>query len=181
VTHFQAGTEILATAPVAGGVNAAIGRVTLRDYAMTALGIDIAVVRVKEDGTKYPVSEPCFEIVDGERQPILNPDRWMRGGGIMRRVVIAAVLVVALLASGAAVPPEALACGTYVSGYYRADGTYVSGHYRTCPNSTTWDNWTTRGNTNPYTGEPGYRSPYYTPSYSPSYSSPSRCYFSWNC
>src|SRR5688572_12070540 len=41
---------------------------------MAALDADIAVVRVKEDGTKYPMSEPCFEIVDGERRPILDED-----------------------------------------------------------------------------------------------------------
>ena len=85
-----------------------------------------------------------------------------------------ATLVLAVTASLAMLfAPQALACDTYVSGYYRADGTYVSGHYRSCSNSTTSDNWTTRGNVNAYTGEPGYRSP--------SYSSPSRCYFSWSC
>jgi len=91
--------------------------------------------------------------------------------------VVAATLALAGLASLATLfAPQAMACDSYVSGYYRSDGTYVSGHYRSCANSTTWDNWTTRGNHNPYTGEPGTRSPY-----SPSYSSPSRCYFSWSC
>ena len=47
----------------------------------------------------------------------------------------------------------------YVRGYYRRDGTYVRGHYRTAPNSTTSDNYSTRGNVNPYTGEPGRVAP----------------------
>jgi len=47
----------------------------------------------------------------------------------------------------------------YVSGYYRSNGTYVQPHYRTAPNSTNRDNFSTRGNTNPYTGQPGYITP----------------------
>ena len=43
----------------------------------------------------------------------------------------------------------------YVSGYYRSNGTYVSGYHATNPNSTRNDNYSTRGNVNPYTGEAG--------------------------
>ena len=42
-----------------------------------------------------------------------------------------------------------------VRGYTRADGTYVAPHMQTNPNGTTSDNYSTRGNTNPYTGLPG--------------------------
>lgn len=48
---------------------------------------------------------------------------------------------------------------TWVNGYTKRDGTYVQGHYRSSPNSTTYDNYSTKGNTNPYTGEQGYRDP----------------------
>lgn len=48
----------------------------------------------------------------------------------------------------------------HVKGYYRKDGTYVQPHYRSDPNSTKLDNFSTRGNINPYTGEPGYKNPY---------------------
>lgn len=44
---------------------------------------------------------------------------------------------------------------TYVNGYTKKDGTYVSGHYRSDANSTRNDNWSTQGNTNPYTGTYG--------------------------
>jgi hypothetical protein len=49
---------------------------------------------------------------------------------------------------------------TYVNGYFRSDGTYVAPHYRTAPNDTRLDNFTTKGNVNPYTGQPGYKNPY---------------------
>jgi len=42
-----------------------------------------------------------------------------------------------------------------VSGYYRKNGTYVNSYHATNPNGTRNDNYSTRGNINPYTGEPG--------------------------
>ena len=44
-----------------------------------------------------------------------------------------------------------------VRGHYRQNGTYVDYHYRTSPNNTIRDNWSTYGNTNPYTGQKGYK------------------------
>jgi hypothetical protein len=50
---------------------------------------------------------------------------------------------------------------TRVRGYYKpSTGSYVMPHYRTSPNSTRWDNYSTKGNYNPYTGKKGYSSPY---------------------
>ena len=43
----------------------------------------------------------------------------------------------------------------YVNGYTRSNVTYVPGHYRSSPNSTQRDNYSTYGNTNPYTGQRG--------------------------
>ena len=43
----------------------------------------------------------------------------------------------------------------YVKGYTRKDGTYVAPHYRSNPNNTQRDNYSTYGNTNPYTGKRG--------------------------
>jgi hypothetical protein len=69
-----------------------------------------------------------------------------------------------------------------VNGYTNANGTYVQPYYRSNANGTVSDNWSTYGNTNPYTGQRGtYHVPTpgidYTPapSYnaSPSYSVPS--------
>ena len=43
----------------------------------------------------------------------------------------------------------------YVNGYTRSDGTQVRGHYRSAPDHSYDNNWSTEGNTNPYTGERG--------------------------
>jgi hypothetical protein len=55
---------------------------------------------------------------------------------------------------------------TYVRGYYRSNGTYVAPHYRSNPDGNFYNNWSTFGNINPYTGSMGTR---LTPTYSPSY------------
>ena len=46
---------------------------------------------------------------------------------------------------------------TTVNGYTRSNGTYVQSHVRTMPNNTNWDNYSTKGNSNPFTGSTGYR------------------------
>lgn len=43
----------------------------------------------------------------------------------------------------------------WTTGHTTKTGTYVQGHYSTNPNGTRNDNFSTRGNTNPYTGEAG--------------------------
>lgn len=43
----------------------------------------------------------------------------------------------------------------YVKGYVKSDGTYVEPHYRSAPNNVQYDNYSTKGNSNPYTGERG--------------------------
>lgn len=60
---------------------------------------------------------------------------------------------------------------TYVNGYYRSNGTYVAPHYRSSPNQFKYDNYSSKGNTNPYTGTLGtQRNEFSTPpSYNKSY------------
>lgn len=48
---------------------------------------------------------------------------------------------------------------TYVKAHYRKDGTYVKGYYKTMPNGTNRDNFSTKGNLNPYTGQYGWINP----------------------
>ena len=45
-----------------------------------------------------------------------------------------------------------------VKGYYKKDGTYVGEHYRTKSNNDFYDNYSTRGNINPYTLKPKWKS-----------------------
>ena len=73
-----------------------------------------------------------------------------------------------VLVLGLAIAAPAVAEDVYVEGYVRSNGTYVEPYYRSSPNDTVLDNWSTKGNVNPYTGEPGTRNPY---SSSNSYSS----------
>lgn len=74
---------------------------------------------------------------------------------------------------------------TFVNGHSRSDGTYVQPHYRSTPDGNFSNNWSTRGNVNPYTGQwgtrqypsqsfPNYQG--YTSPKSPSWSSPSYRY-----
>ncbi|MBI2476079.1 MAG: hypothetical protein HYV67_02465 [Candidatus Taylorbacteria bacterium] len=50
---------------------------------------------------------------------------------------------------------------TRVSGYYKPKtGAYVMPHYRTTPNRTRFDNFSTKGNYNPYNGKSGTVNPY---------------------
>jgi hypothetical protein len=64
---------------------------------------------------------------------------------------------------------------TYVQGHYRSNGTYVAPHYRSNPDGNFYNNWSTKGNINPYTGQRGARvtPPTYTPRYYPRTSIPS--------
>ena len=51
---------------------------------------------------------------------------------------------------------------TTVNSYTRNDGTFVQSHVRTMPNDTNWDNFSTQGNTNPFTGTIGHRAKDYS-------------------
>ena len=63
-----------------------------------------------------------------------------------------------IVAPSALILSSPLLADTYVNGYYRSNGTYVAPHYRSSPNNTVTDNWSYKGNTNPYTGETGSNS-----------------------
>lgn len=68
----------------------------------------------------------------------------------------------ALLLSAVAVllPVVAMAQAVRVDGYYRRDGTYVQPHYRSAPDGNSFNNFSTYGNVNPYTGQMGHVQPY---------------------
>ena len=73
----------------------------------------------------------------------------------MAKFIYLLLLITASLFIEAQVNPN----NHYVNPYHRKDGTYVPGHFRTNPNNTNRDNYSTRGNTNPYTGKPGWITP----------------------
>lgn len=75
----------------------------------------------------------------------------------MKKYLILGLLLVGLFGLFSAIPAEA----ARVRGYYKpSTGTYVQPYYRSSSNNTRWDNYSTRGNYNPYTGKRGYTSPY---------------------
>jgi hypothetical protein len=65
------------------------------------------------------------------------------------RLLIAALAFIVLTVSAYA--------DQYVHGYTRSNGTYVAPYMRSSPDSITSNNWSTKGNVNPYTGAPGTR------------------------
>jgi hypothetical protein len=77
----------------------------------------------------------------------------------MRAIVVSAVVVLL----SAANPPTVLARASgyvnphyhWVEPYNRSDGRSVRGHYQTDSNGTKCDNYSTQGNVNPHTGQPG--------------------------
>jgi hypothetical protein len=67
------------------------------------------------------------------------------------------VVLLALIATAA------IARDVYVHQYVRSDGTFVQGHYRTAPDGKPFNNYSTQGNVNPYTGQTGTVNPYAAP------------------
>lgn len=68
-----------------------------------------------------------------------------------------------------------LAQARYQRGYFKpSTGTYVSGHFKTNSDNYKFNNYSTKGNLNPYTGKKGYASPYKT--YKPKSYRPRRSY-----
>jgi hypothetical protein len=68
-----------------------------------------------------------------------------------------------VLLLGLAMAGGASAKDQVVGGYTKKDGTYVAPHVQTSPNATKVDNYSTKGNVNPYTGKEGTVDPYKVP------------------
>ena len=57
----------------------------------------------------------------------------------------------------------ASAQSVYVSPYFKSNGTYVGGHHRSKADSNFYNNYSTKGNINPFTGSRGTRISPYSP------------------
>lgn len=64
-----------------------------------------------------------------------------------------------------------MAGDVYVQPHITKNGTYVQGYNRTAPDSNPYNNYSTQGNVNPYTGQQGTVNPYATSQ--PAYQQPS--------
>jgi hypothetical protein len=65
------------------------------------------------------------------------------------------IFQISVFAIWASLCASSLFADVQVKGYKRKDGTYVAPHVRSSPNKTTADNYSTKGNVNPYTGKAG--------------------------
>lgn len=60
-----------------------------------------------------------------------------------------------ILAAAALILATPAVADTWVNGYTRQDGTYVAPHYRSSPDSNRYNNYSSQGMVNPYTGQQG--------------------------
>ena len=72
--------------------------------------------------------------------------------------MIKKITTLAILTISAFSFTESSYADVWVNGHYKSSGSYVQPHYRSSPDSSIYNNWSYRGNTNPYTGKRGYRS-----------------------
>jgi hypothetical protein len=73
----------------------------------------------------------------------------------MKKILAIFTIALALVLT----PTVSLAKTISVKGYYKpSTGTYVSPSYRTSPNRIKYDNYSSKGNYNPYSGKKGYKS-----------------------
>jgi hypothetical protein len=111
-----------------------------------------------------------FEILTGYRQepdccrnsPLAELTQFFSKAGTTVRLKHpgAVAIIVFALASFALMTAKSAYADCYVSGYYTSRGTRVNPYYRTCPDSNPWNNYSTKGNYNPYTGRRGYTDPF---------------------
>jgi len=73
------------------------------------------------------------------------------------RPFVVGVLILALVGGLVGV---GWAQAVWVRPHVRSNGSYVEGHYRTAPDSNPYNNWSTQGNVNPFTGKQGTADPY---------------------
>jgi hypothetical protein len=67
------------------------------------------------------------------------------------------ILILSLIAFGLFLHTSVVDAATHVSGYFKKNGTYVNSYYRSDKNSVKYDNYSAKGNYNPYTGKKGYK------------------------
>jgi hypothetical protein len=71
------------------------------------------------------------------------------------QVIIGAIV----LGAAAVASAQVYAPDHQVNGYYRQNGTYVQPYHATNPDGNPYNNYSTQGNVNPYTGQMGHRNP----------------------
>ena len=76
---------------------------------------------------------------------------------MINKLIITILIVFSLLLGTGT---STVSAASRVNGYTRKNGTYVQPYYKTSPNSVRYDNYSYKGNYNPYSGKTGTRSYY---------------------
>lgn len=77
----------------------------------------------------------------------------------MKRI-ISVFLIVACLLFVAPIVSNPVDAASRVRGYTKKNGTYVQPHYKSSPDKSKFNNYSTKGNYNPYTGKKGVVDPF---------------------
>lgn len=80
---------------------------------------------------------------------------------IIKRGILVTLIFTLLIIDSSIVYSQTNPIHVWVNSYYRKEVTFVNGHYRTASNYTNRDNFSTKGNINPYTGKYGWIEPDY--------------------
>jgi hypothetical protein len=71
-------------------------------------------------------------------------------------VVLLSILILSVISLGETYAKSS----TRVRGYTKKSGTYVAPHRKTTPDKSKSNNYSTKGNVNPYTGKKGTKDPF---------------------
>lgn len=77
----------------------------------------------------------------------------------MRKLILSLIILFSVT-SFALVNVESVDAAQRVKGYTKKNGTYVAPHYKSSPNKSKFDNYSTKGNINPFTGKKGTVNPF---------------------
>lgn len=76
---------------------------------------------------------------------------------LMKKIIFSSILVLSMFGF-LAININNTDAATRVSGYTTKRGTYVQPHYRSDSDGLKYNNYSSKGNYNPYTGKKGYKS-----------------------
>ena len=76
----------------------------------------------------------------------------------MKKISIISIFLGVFVFSILAFSVNQVDAATRVRGYSKKNGTYVMPYYKSSGNSYKFDNYSSKGNYNPYTGKKGYKS-----------------------
>ncbi len=109
-----------------------------------------------------PPPQPCLLVTATlrSRKPTVDPTPAVNSLMTLAMIALTGFSIYALCKLSASASGNVIPEYEWVNGYRRADGKYVKGYRRTVGDTTLLNNYSTRGNINPWNGQPGYVNPY---------------------